>query len=257
MGNMLKLLNRFWRRQASPVPEALWQAAESRLPCVAGLTAEERALLRGRVAEFLDSKVFCGAHGFEPDDLVRLSIAMQACLPVLRLGLSAYAGWSGIVVYPGEFVIPRRQIDEDGVLHEYDEDALGESWEGGPVILSWFDDPADYDGANVVIHEFVHKLDMLNGDADGVPPLHSGMSEEKWIAILDGAYEDFCDRVDADEDTAIDPYAAEHPAEFFAVTSEVFFTEPSLLKTEYPALYAQFCLFFRQDPIARTAAPTR
>lgn len=256
MGNLLNLFKRLRQRQASPVPEALWQAAEKRLPCIACLPEDERATLRERVAAFLDDKVFCGARGFEPDDLVRLSVAMQACLPVLRLGLSAYAGWRGIVVYPGEFVIPRRLVDEDGVLHEYDEDALGESWDGGPVILSWYDDPADYAGANVVIHEFVHKIDMLNGEADGLPPLHSDITEAEWLAVLDGAYEDFCDRVDADEDTAIDPYAAEHPAEFFAVTSEVFFTEPALLQAEYPALYDLFRRFYRLDPV-RWPLPAR
>ena len=103
---------------------------------------------------------------------------------------------------------------------------------------------------NVVIHEFAHKLDMLNGPPDGLPPLHEGMRRQDWAGAFEPAYEDFCARVDDGEETAIDPYAAEHPAEFFAVTSEVFFETPDILQAEYPAVYAQLRLFYRQDPAA-------
>lgn len=252
---MFRRLLQSFRSQASDVPEPIWQAALARLPFVARLPADRLQRLRIMVVQFLDDKVFSGAQGYEPGDLARLSIALQACLPVLELGLSAYAGWRGIIVYPGEFVIPRRVVDDDGVLHEYDEEALGEAWDGGPVVLSWYDDPADYAGANVVIHEFAHKLDMLTGEADGVPLLHGNLGEEEWVGTLDAAWEDFCARVDDGEDTAIDPYAAEHPGEFFAVMSEVFFVEPQLMVDEYPDLYALFVRFYRQDPASYVALP--
>ncbi len=118
------------------------------------------------------------------------------------------------------------------------------------MLLSWFDQSEEADGMNVVIHEFAHKLDMLNGPPDGLPPLHEGMRRQDWIDAFEPAYEDFCARVDDGEVTAIDPYAAEHPAEFFAVTSEVFFETPELLRAEYPAVYTQMRLFYRQDPAA-------
>ncbi|PLK47187.1 zinc-dependent peptidase [Uliginosibacterium sp. TH139] len=244
----------FAARNAPPdVPEALWSAVEASLSCLAHLSPEQRLRLRQMALAFLDDKVFAGAQGFEPDNFARLSIALQACLPVLNLGLDAYAGWRGIIVYPGDFVIPRRFIDEDGLLHEYEEDALGESWDGGPIVLSWFDNPADYEGANVVIHEFAHKLDMLGGEADGRPPLHAGMNVDTWCAAFDAAYEDFCARVDAEEKTELDPYAAEHPAEFFAVCSEAFFTAPAGLVHDYPGVYAQLAAFYRQDPLQSKA----
>jgi Mlc titration factor MtfA (ptsG expression regulator) len=104
---------------------------------------------------------------------------------------------------------------------------------------------------NLVIHEFAHKLDMLDGDADGVPPLHSGMSRAQWRAVLAEAYEHFCARVERGAITTIDPYAAEHPSEFFAVASEVFFAEPAVLRAAYPAFYDELCRFYRQDPHAR------
>jgi hypothetical protein len=91
---------------------------------------------------------------------------------------------------------------------------------------------------------------MSNGEVDGMPALHDGMSRAQWIAAFEPAYEDFCRRVDAHEHTAIDPYAAEHPSEFFAVTSEVFFEAPDLLRQQYPAVYDQLRCFYRQDPAA-------
>ncbi len=130
---------------------------------------------------------------------MQLSIALQACLPILNLdtGLDAYRGWVGIVVYPGDFVIPRQIVDEDGIVHEFDDAVLGEAWEGGPVLLSWFDDMNEVGDVNIVIHEFAHKLDMANGTADGMPALHDDMSRAAWIAAFKPAYEDFCRRVDA------------------------------------------------------------
>jgi Mlc titration factor MtfA (ptsG expression regulator) len=106
-------------------------------------------------------------------------------------------------------------------------------------------------GINVVIHEFAHKLDMRNGEADGVPPLHAGMDPREWKAVLGEAWEGFCDAVERGRDTWLDPYGAEDPAEFFAVASEAFFEAPQELRRRYPRLYGQFVLFYRQDPASR------
>ena len=111
----------------------------------------------------------------------------------------------------------------------------------------------DGDGVNVVIHEFAHKLDMLNGDANGYPPLHAGMSRQAWAGAFETAYADFCSRVDAGEETAFDPYASESPAEFFAVMSEAFFEIPHAVKRDYAAIYDQLKLFYKQDPATRMA----
>ena len=127
----------------------------------------------------------------------------------------------------------------------------GEAWLQGPLILSWADVAPAADGVNVVIHEFAHKLDMLNGDANGYPPLHKGMSREAWTHAFTAAYEDFCRRADAREDMPIDDYAAESPAEFFAVMSEAFFEIPRAVMASYSEVYAQLAAFYRQDPAAR------
>jgi hypothetical protein len=107
------------------------------------------------------------------------------------------------------------------------------------------------DGFNVVLHEFSHKLDMLNGDANGFPPLHRGMDAAGWAHDFRTAYNDLCARVDAEKETAIDPYATTDPAEFFAVLTEIFFETPHTLHTEYPAIYRQLQQFYRQHPLAR------
>ncbi|ECA4546870.1 zinc-dependent peptidase, partial [Salmonella enterica subsp. enterica serovar Typhimurium] len=125
----------------------------------------------------------------------------------------------------------------------------------GPVVLAWpgVVGGGGWDAYNLVIHELAHKLDMLNGDANGLPPLHAGMRIGDWASAMQAAYDEMNALLDRDPDaqTAIDPYAAEDPAEFFAVTSEYFFTAPDLLHEAYPAVYRQLQLFYRQDPLQR------
>ena len=142
-------------------------------------------------------------------------------------------------------------------MHTNDEPMAGEAMErGGPVVLSWADVEASQDwnaaGMNLAIHEFAHKLDMRNGAANGCPPLPAEMPPHIWKKTMMNAYEHFQMRVGRGDRTAIDPYAAESPAEFFAVLSEVFFVEPKLLRHEYLAVYQQFARFYRQEPAART-----
>ncbi|MFH1870563.1 MAG: M90 family metallopeptidase [Pseudomonadota bacterium] len=255
---MIRKLLAWWRQRRAErldIRESLWHEVEAGLPFLHRLTPDERARLRQLARRFIAEKQWSGAQGLRLTPRIQLTIALQACLPILHLGLDWYAGWVGIVVYPGDFLIPRRMIDEDGVVHEFDDDVMGEAWYGGPVLISWFDIAEEADGINVVIHEFAHKLDMKSGDADGMPPLHAGMSRQRWIAVMSRAFEDFRRRVDDGEETPLDPYGAEWPAEFFAVASEAFFETPQLLADEYPEVYRQFTLFYRQDPAG--AGPAR
>jgi Mlc titration factor MtfA (ptsG expression regulator) len=235
------------------IDDAQWSALVGSLPFLHGLSADELRRLRELALLFLAEKEFSGAHGLRVSDAMRLSIAVQACLPVLELGLDRYAGWSEIVVYAGDFRVPISEVDDHGVVHEFDDERAGESWPRGPVILSW--DAAAHDPEmNVVIHEFAHMLDMANGEANGVPPLHAGMSRAAWAEALRAAYEGFCDAVDRGRDTWLDPYAAESPAEFFAVVSEAFFEAPDETRRRYPDVYEQLKQFYRQDPARRLAA---
>ena len=247
---MFDLIRHWFRRPtAAPEPDAdLWQTVEDDLPFLDYLQPSERKRLRMLATGFLASKRFHGAHGLELDDGMLLTIALQACLPILRSGLESYKGWTGVIVYPGDFVIPRQEIDEDGIVHEYEEAVLGEAWEGGPVLVSWFERKHLPDGINVVIHEFAHKLDMENGAADGCPRLPADLPLRQWSRAYSAAFAHFRAAVDAGNDTLLDPYGAEDPGEFFAVTSETFFEWPCALQAAYPEVYAQLACLYGVDP---------
>jgi Mlc titration factor MtfA (ptsG expression regulator) len=251
---------RDWRRKRAlrrpPFDEHAWEAVVESYPFTRPLSADERSRLRDRVILFLDEKAIVGARGLKVGPGMRLGIAAQACMLILNLDLDFYRGWSEVIVYPEEFVAEYDYVDHDGVQHHVEEPMTGESWLAGPVILSWADAErrGEGQGYNVVIHEFAHKLDMLNGDANGYPPLHGGMSRDEWTRVFDSAYRDFCARVERRERTGIDPYAAEAPAEFFAVLSEAFFEIPETVRAEHPDVYAQLAAFYRQDPAMRMGA---
>lgn len=238
--------------EARAIPDALWAATVAALPFIAARSADDRAVLRRLATLFLAEKEFSGAQGLVVTDEMAVSIAAQACLPVLHLGLAPYAGFVGIVVHPDEVVARRTVTDEDGVVHQYDEVLAGEAMEGGPVMLSWHDvagagESADW-SYNVVIHEFAHVIDLLDGEADGVPPLPDAQARRHWQGVIDLEYERFCRRVDDGDETALDPYGAEAPGEFFAVAAEAFFVNPRAMREEHPWLYPLLRDFFRQDP---------
>ncbi|MCW5621649.1 MAG: zinc-dependent peptidase [Burkholderiales bacterium] len=256
---MLGEAYRSWRRERilrqSGLDDALWDETVRHFPFAWTLEVDEQKRLRELVVLFLHDKAFTTAPGLTLTPAMQVWVAIQACILILNLGLEYYRGWSGIILYPQQFVPRHEHVDDVGVVHHSDDPYAGEAWLGGPVVLSWADiQLTEYpDGVNVVIHEFAHKLDMLNGDANGFPPLHAGMDRKAWTQAFHAAYQDFCARVDRDEDTAIDPYASESPGEFFAVLSEAFFETPDIVQDEYPAVYDQLVQFYRQDPAQRFA----
>lgn len=256
-------------RQTATIDDNVWQEVVGALPFLSRRSAADLEKLRALAADFLTSKHFSTAHDLPLTEAMCVSVAAQACLPILNLPPALYRGWTGIVLYPGEFLIRKTVQDEAGVVHDVEQEASGEAWEGGPVVLSWQDVQAsDVLAYNVVIHEFVHKIDMEGGEADGVPPmlrrLHGELTPEAWCNVFDPAYEEFCHHVanipDARWDSfastsLLDPYATEHESEFFAVCAEAFFVAPEAFRDEYPALYTLFSRYFLQDPAGPAATP--
>ncbi len=258
----------WWRRpgiSARPPGTRLsdedWALALHWLPFLARLDGETSARVRSLAAELLARKQFTGAGGLEIEPGMALLIAVQAVLPVNRLGLRWYDDFSEIIVYPSEFIVDREVSDDLGLVSRQNEVLSGEAMHGGPVVLSWIDasNPGEGDHAyNVVIHEFAHKLDLADGEADGCPPL--GAAERaRWLDTLEAAYDDFCQRledveasiprhVDPDSDDAdpywarlpLDAYAATDPSEFFAVASEAWFVGRERFEQAYPALAEGF-----------------
>lgn len=250
------------------IADPLWQSTIASLPFLQQRDAATLAQLRELATLFIAEKEFSTAHDMPLTDEMIVSVAAQACLPILKLGLECYQGWRGIVLYPGEFLIRKTVVDEIGLVHGIAEEATGEAWEDGPVILSWPDAAQTtlrdipY---NVVIHEFAHKLDMLNGEADGIPAfsrtLHHHLDPQIWQAGFHVAYTEFVEQVDAADALAdaqdrhaalaallIDDYGATDPAEFFAVSSEAFFVESAALKASHASLYALLKAYYLQDP---------
>ena len=251
----------WWRRRRAArtlrrraIPDALWALTLARYPFIARRSEADRQGLRELATLFLADKEFAGMQGLEVDDGMAVAIAAQACLPILRLGLAQYDAFKGIVVHPDIVVARREVMDEDGIVHHYDEELAGEAMEGGPVMLTWRDvadagDSAEW-GYNVVVHEFAHVLDMRDGAADGVPLLADRAARERWLAVLVPEWDEFSVRVAVGEDTLIDPYGAEAIDEFFAVASELFFIDAATMRGEHPALYELLAGYYRQDPAA-------
>ena len=241
-----------WRRARTldkhAIPDALWRSTLKRFPFLARRSVDDATRLREMATLFLTRKEFSGAGGLEVTDEMAVAIAAQACVPVLELGLSCYDGFVGIVVHPDAVVAKREIVDEAGVVHRYNEQLSGEAMEGGPLMLSWRDVANAGDSAawayNVVIHEFVHVLDMHAARA-GLP---GKAASAEWPRRLAAEFDRFVSRVDAGDDTLLDPYGAEAIEEFFAVAAEAFFVAGREFKLEEPALYELLVDFFRQTP---------
>lgn len=239
-------------------------------PLLARLSQDETQRLRELMAQFLSNYTLTGAQGLVVTDTMRLQVAAQGCLPVLQLGLQAYDRFSEVILYPCAFEVHRRIETPEGLVSEFDDLLSGEALHGGPVVLSWDDAaPADLaQGAgNLIIHEFAHKLDMAEGEADGCPPMPASRRSH-WRQTLQKALQDFTEMVDRIEAAIpanvdpespeadpwyallpLDPYAASDSAEFFAVSTEKFFVDPVTLQAEFGELFIQYKRYFGIDPL--------
>lgn len=242
------------RRHA--IPDSLWLETVQAHPFLQR-PAQELAELRRLSSLFLASKEFHATGGLELTDRMAVAVAAQACLPVLKLSLDLYDGFVGIVLQPDEVVARREDEDDIGVVHVYDEALVGEAVEGGPLMLSWAHVDGQHlaspDGFNVVIHEFVHVIDLADGYCDGVPPMANAAARHHWLQTLASEFERFnvaLDDVEAGRapQTLLDPYGTEGLDEFFPVACEAFFTVPRDFEREHPSLYKLFASYFQQRP---------
>ncbi len=239
--------------RVDPIPHHVWSGVTRRISMLHGLDAVQMARLRELATWFLHSKAVNGVQGLEVTPAMRVAVAAQACLLILNLDIDYFDNWVEVILYPGAFRVNHPQTDAIGLVHNDASDLTGEAWLRGPVILSWHDVERDtyhpQAGHNVVLHEFAHKLDGLNGVANGLPPLRRGMSRKRWAEDFSLAYDALRSQVAAGKSAWINPYAATNPAEFFAVASEYFFTTPEVLKHRCPGVYRQLTLFYRQAAV--------
>ncbi|MCL1634704.1 zinc-dependent peptidase [Luteimonas sp. SX5] len=249
---MRKLLQRL-RPSPPELDPALWAAVRLDAPWIAALDEDRAARLRALTARFLHQKTITPLAGLALDPAQRALLAALCCLPLLEFGIQGLRGWSQLLVYPDAFRVNRTHVDAAGVMHEWDDELIGEAWESGPVILSWADVQADLAkpdaGFCVAAHEIAHKLDALDGLLDGTPPLPRDW-QRQWAHDFQAAYDALCAQVLSGRETAIDDYAAEAPEEFFAVASEYHFSAPALLRESMPQVAAHLTRFYGPSPFA-------
>jgi Mlc titration factor MtfA (ptsG expression regulator) len=243
---VLGLIRRF-RRGPQPIDAGAWRDARDSLPWLRALDATDDAALLALAARFLREKTITPLGELVLHAHDRLQLAALCCMPLLRFGGEGLHGWSQLLVYPDAFRARRSHVDAAGVLHEWDEDLIGESWDAGPLILSWADVQADIAdpgaGFCVAVHEIAHKLDLLDGVLDGTPPLPRDWQRE-WARDFQQAYDAFAAKVERGARTRIDAYAAESPEEFFAVCSEYHFSDPRQLRQSMPKVAAHLERFY-------------
>lgn len=219
-----------------------------------GLLPEDlRQELYGRINIFLDEKEFFGCAGLAITDEIRITIAGNACLLLLKRDKECFPGFTSILVYPNTYV--STETHYHGLLETEKESVrAGESWHRGPIVLSWADvmrgAKNSNEGRNVVLHEFAHKLDEANDIMDGLPVLRDISDYAEWAEVLSKEYESLLIRVDKRKNSVIDEYGAVSPAEFFAVATESFFEKPRQMQKKLPDLYGQLKRFYGLDPAA-------
>lgn len=250
IGGMNSWFRRLTGKSAPPqIDDGQWQRLLRRVIWARGLDPTLQARLRALTERFLADKAITPAGGCLLPPERRQLIALLCCQPVLHLGYDWLRGWREVIVYPGEFRVRRHDYDEDtGVIEEWDDDLVGESWQHGPLILSWADVRADLDrpepGYHVIAHEIAHKLDALDGSMDGTPPLSSRETHGAWVRDFQAAYDALCADLEAEREPPIDAYAAEAPDEFFAVASEYHFSAPAVLAQAFPDVAQHLARFY-------------
>lgn len=246
------------RRQllSTPFPDAWEDVLDEHCPLCLRLDPPDQQLLRDRLRIFVAEKHWEGCRGLEVTDAMRVTVAAHATLLGLHLDDTSFDKVQTILLYPQSFVAPPSDdLDEDGVGPvDEGEERLGEAWYRGPVVLSWADtqteclDPEA--GRNVVLHEFAHQLDMLDGVSDGTPPLRSREQYQQWRQVMTREFKKLVRAADRGRATLLDEYGAENESEFFAVASEFFFCLPLDLRIRHRDLYDTLRDYYGQDPAA-------
>lgn len=249
----------WWRNRQLQTPfPSNWRAIlKTQVPVYRKLPTQFRHQLEQHVQLFLTEKTFYGCDGFEVDDTVQLTIAGHACLLIVARSFSDFDGINSILVYPDRYRV--MDMESDGmVVSESSSIRAGEASSLGQVVLAWTECEegalSPHGHHNVILHEFAHQLDYLDGSADGAPPL-SGEQAQHWQDTMSRAYKQLRNSIRHHEKPWLDPYGATEPAEFFAVLTETFFQRPGHLKAQQPEVYEALGGFFRLDPLNLTDQP--
>ena len=227
-----------------PLSEEYIGYINKNIPYYQKLPEELRHQLHGLINIFLEEKRFEGCGGQEITDEIRVTVAAQACVLLLNRPTNYYPKLHTILIYPQAY---KQQEGQAGIT-------LGESWQNGPVVLSWDNVKSGAedvrDGRNVVFHEFSHRLDQEDGDADGAPILANSGKYTGWARVLGSEYQKMLRKCGKGRRTLMNEYGATNPAEFFAVATETFFEKPRQMSRKQPELYAELKDYYQLDPLS-------
>jgi MtfA peptidase len=246
-----------WRRlriRRQPFPAAWREVLRHRMPAFRALPADLQLQLKKHAQVLLAEVPFIGCNGLAVTTEMRVLVAAQAALLLLNRRAASFRNLRQVLLYPQPFIVERAQTNGHGITDETRRVLSGESWQQGQVVLSWPDVLAGAavpdDGHNVVIHEFAHQLDQETGAANGAPYVFGRAARVRWAATLSAEFEALRQRLARGEDGLIDAYGATSPAEFFAVTSELFFERPQALAAAHPLLYRELSSCYRTHPLS-------
>jgi Mlc titration factor MtfA (ptsG expression regulator) len=192
------------------------------------------------------------ANGFALTEDIEVTIAADAALLLLGLPDDSFRRVRTVLVHPTTVMLSGEHSQVPGIMSDDPMPILGQADLHGPVLIVWDAVLSEArhpgSGHNVVFHEFAHRLDMLTGDADGMPPMAAADLAERWVSVCTDVYQRVADGRGGH---VLRSYAGVNPAEFFAVATEAFFDAPLPLRGEHPELYEVLGCYYGQDPADR------
>lgn len=206
------------------------------------LSVEEQLRFQKRMMQFL-SEVYIDSVNLELTALDTILIASSAVIPVFSFKTWYYTTLSGVILYPDNF-------NEDFEFSDKSKSkriagVVGTGRLEGKMILSkkalYHGFKNDNDGRNTAIHEFVHLIDKMDDQVDGIPQvLFQNPNSIPWLKLIHSEMENI-----NKNQSKLRAYGATNQAEFFAVASEYFFESPKRLKKAHPELYAALSKSFK------------
>ncbi len=247
------------RRQllATPFPADWLAYLDSNVALYAGLTPAEQQRLRDDLRVFIAEKTWEGCGGLAITDEIKVTVAAQACLLLLGMEHDYFETVLSVLIYPTTYRVSRESPDEEGLIDKHDGVRLGEAWYRGPVVLTWdtvLRESRDLtERSNLVLHEFAHQLDFLDGWTNGTPLLKTDEQCDRWRHVMTAEYHRLIRDCRKGRPTVLDPYGISNPWEFFAVATECFFTQAVRMQGRHPSLYQILREYYNQDTAARVA----
>jgi Mlc titration factor MtfA (ptsG expression regulator) len=234
-----------------PFPET-YRKFLTKIPHYRHLSSAEKERMERSILRFVHTKVFLGVK-MEVTDEMKVVTAFYACLLLLHIETeNCYDNLKRVIFYPSPVIMD--SVRNNGGIFTKENFVIDGQSANDTVVLVWHDarhEAYHLRHDNVIIHEFAHEIDYMDGEVDGVPPLERSKYHE-WTGVLFKDFKKLNDVVLKEREWGkyklLGRYAATNEAEFFAVVTERFFESPHSLKRHFPELYAQLEAFYRVDP---------